>query len=149
MKIHYDADITKSYHVTDLINTDTIELEGVKLIPITELKRIREEIKEASYSMKSFDSDRFTDEDRVVDLDDVNSIINEHLEKWNWGKRILQGKWIWQKSSKRYVCSVCNHFPWRVETNEGDDIFTELSRYDAYKYCPTCGAEMESQKGSE
>lgn len=45
MKIHYDADITKSYHVTELNYTNTIELDGVKLIPITELENLVEVMK--------------------------------------------------------------------------------------------------------
>ena len=43
MKIHYNKDFD-SYMTTDSHKTDNIELDGVQLIPITELEKIREEI---------------------------------------------------------------------------------------------------------
>lgn len=53
------------------------------------------------------------------------------------------GHWIWDEKSKVYRCSCCGHFPWRVNTSYQDDIFEDLERTNAYKYCPTCGAKME------
>ena len=55
------------------------------------------------------------------------------------------GYWLWDESSKLYRCSICNHFPSRIITHKGDDIFTIVSRTDAYRYCPTCGKKMKSQ----
>ena len=54
-----------------------------------------------------------------------------------------EGHWVWDKDSEAYRCSLCNHFPWRVNTQENDEVFIELNRTNAYKFCPTCGAKMK------
>ena len=53
------------------------------------------------------------------------------------------GKWIYDRESNVYRCSYCNRFPWRVKTELHDEIFEDLARVNAYKFCPHCGAKME------
>ena len=55
------------------------------------------------------------------------------------------GYWLWDNEAHVYRCSVCNHFPWRIVTEENDEIFIDLKRTNAYKYCPTCGMKMKYQ----
>ena len=50
MKIHYNKDFD-CYMVAECHKTDVIELDGVKLIPITELEKIREEIEKDQEQM--------------------------------------------------------------------------------------------------
>ena len=57
-----------------------------------------------------------------------------------------RGKWIWDAKSKVFRCSECNHYPWRVNTCENDEIFTDLDRTNAYRFCPTCGADMRERE---
>ena len=52
------------------------------------------------------------------------------------------GHWIWDAKSKVYRCSCCNQFPWRVHVSYQDEIFEDLTRTNAYKYCPNCGIKM-------
>ena len=54
------------------------------------------------------------------------------------------GRWIWDGNT--YRCSCCNHFPWRVNTEENDEIFTDMKRTNAYKFCPNCGADMRGEQ---
>ena len=56
-----------------------------------------------------------------------------------------RGEWLWDAKSKVFRCSECNHYPWRVNTCENDEIFTDLARTNAYRFCPTCGADMRAQ----
>lgn len=53
------------------------------------------------------------------------------------------GHWIYDEKSRVYRCSRCNGFPWRVKLEEQDEIFTDLTRTNAYKFCPNCGAKMQ------
>lgn len=53
------------------------------------------------------------------------------------------GKWIYDRKSGVYRCSYCNRFPCRVKTEPHDEIFEDLARVNAYKFCPHCGAKME------
>lgn len=55
------------------------------------------------------------------------------------------GHWLWDDEAHVYRCSVCNHYPTRMITEKGDDVFTVLDRTDAYRYCPTCGVKMKYQ----
>ena len=55
------------------------------------------------------------------------------------------GHWIWDTKSKVYRCSCCNYFPWRVRVSYQDEIFEDLTRTNAYKFCPNCGAKMKSE----
>ena len=57
-------------------------------------------------------------------------------------QEIKIGHWIWDTKSKVYRCSCCNYFPWGVRASYQDEIFEDLSRTNAYKYCPNCGAKM-------
>ena len=54
------------------------------------------------------------------------------------------GRWVWDSKSKVYRCSHCKRFPWRVEyVTDHDEIFEDLTRTNAYKYCPNCGTKMQ------
>ena len=66
-------------------------------------------------------------------------------EKWiiEAEQKPKTGHWIWDEKSEVYRCSRCNHFPWRVDTSYQDEIFEDLTRTNAYKYCPNCGEKME------
>ena len=55
------------------------------------------------------------------------------------------GEWVWKRHA--YRCSLCGFFPWLVEVEEGAEIFTDLERTNAYKYCPHCGAKMAESEG--
>jgi len=59
------------------------------------------------------------------------------------------GKWIYDEKSRVYRCSCCNRFPWRVKLEKHDEIFTDLTRTNAYKFCPNCGAKMVEPQESE
>lgn len=75
MKIHYDKDITKSYHVTELHYTNTIELDGVQLIPITELEKIKTEIDTLYEVYEPYFKER------LVIKSDVMQIIDNHISE--------------------------------------------------------------------
>jgi len=57
------------------------------------------------------------------------------------------GHWMYDEKSRVYRCSCCNRFPWRVKLEEQDEIFTDLTRTNAYKFCPNCGAKMIEPTG--
>jgi hypothetical protein len=57
--------------------------------------------------------------------------------------------WIWDTKSKVYRCSCCNYFPWGVRASYQDEIFEDLTRTNAYKYCPNCGAKMTESEDKE
>ena len=59
-------------------------------------------------------------------------------------KEKLKGKWIWDGS--KYICFKCGHFPWRITTEEHDEVFEDMNRENAYKFCPNCGADMRDDK---
>lgn len=55
-----------------------------------------------------------------------------------------KGEWI--KDGSVYRCSNCNHYPMG---NIASEKFENLSRLDAFYFCPHCGADMrpETYKG--
>jgi len=74
MKIHYNKDFD-SYMTTDSHKTDIIELDGVQLIPITELEMIKAEIEEMpeGYIFKNYSPKRI--------CKDINKIIEKHISE--------------------------------------------------------------------
>lgn len=84
-------------------------------------------------------SDYLHDEDRekIEELD----VKIEDLEPVTPKEKT--GKWIYDEKSRVYRCSCCNRFPWRVKFEKHDEIFTDLTRTNAYKFCPNCGARMQ------
>ena len=53
------------------------------------------------------------------------------------------GHWIWDKKSNVHRCSCCNQFPWRINTEENDEVFIDMKRTNAYKFCPNCGIRIQ------
>ena len=68
--------------------------------------------------------------------------INQEMKR---DQEMNTGHWIWDTKSKVYRCSCCNYFPWGVQTSYPDEIFEDLRRTNAYKYCPNCGAKMTKE----
>ena len=71
MKIHYNKDF-ECYMVAECHKTNVIELDGVKLIPIEELKKIKAEITQTYETNKYFG---------VEEHDSVIEIIDNHIEE--------------------------------------------------------------------
>ena len=67
------------------------------------------------------------------------------LDRYDEQTEPKRGEWIWDAKSKVFRCSECNHYPWRVNTCENDEIFTDLDRTNAFRFCPTCRADMRGE----
>ena len=59
----------------------TCYTEGRKDGAIVELEKIKGEIKEESYSLRCYNDDYYTDNDRVVHLEDIYKIIDNHIKE--------------------------------------------------------------------
>lgn len=53
----------------------------VEVNVIDELKDIKKDLKDESYPLRNDDDDHFAYNDRVIDLDDVNSIIDDYIDE--------------------------------------------------------------------
>ena len=63
---------------------DIIDIQPtVKAIPLDEVKKAREEMKECSYSLSCFNADVFDEDEKVVDLDNVLIILDKLIESEN------------------------------------------------------------------
>lgn len=75
MKIHYNKDF-ECYMVTECHKTDNIELDGIKLIPITEVEKIKEKI-----NLEEIDCQYETDYVYDSGLQKAIEIINREISK--------------------------------------------------------------------
>ena len=48
---------------------------------VDKLEEMKTDIKDSSFSMTCFDSDAYAPKDRAVDMDDVNSIIDDYIDE--------------------------------------------------------------------
>lgn len=80
MKIHYNKEFN-SFETTECHKTDNIELDGVQLIPITELEKIKAELynKSFSYSLtENFENDIVIG---VITVSDMEKILDKHISE--------------------------------------------------------------------
>ena len=68
MKIHYNEEFN-CFETTECHKTDNIELDGVRLIPISELEKIKAEVIELSYNCEIATVDRYR----------VEKLIDNHI----------------------------------------------------------------------
>ena len=119
----------------DLFHTCTEQAEGEK-------KMTKEEALDWLISRK----EHYELDDDCQELAEAIGIgidaINQEMKR---DQEMNTGHWIWDTKSKVYRCSCCNHFPWGVRASYQDEIFEDLTRTNAYKYCPNCGAKMVKQ----
>ena len=81
MKIHYNEDFD-SYMTTEHHITDTIELDGVKLIPVTELEKIKADIKDVSKTLGFINHTTMVcDEDTKLfaSMKDIEKMFAKHI----------------------------------------------------------------------
>ena len=76
---------------------------------IEELEKIKAEIKEVSYSIINIDDDFYDLGYRIVDIDDINEIIDKHIEELKGESKEYEAEVI-----TRGNCMIC-----RKELTEG------------------------------
>ena len=76
MKINYNKDF-ECYMVAECHKTNVIELDGVQLIPMTELEKIKAEIEGLAFDYIDFSADK----ELVVDLDNIEEVFDKHISE--------------------------------------------------------------------
>ena len=100
------------------------------------MKLTREEAVERVQAMVTYMESLDADEEELKDMEAYRMAIKA-LEQ-----EPTTGHWIWDSKNNIYRCSCCNHFPWRINTEENDEVFIDMKRTNAYKFCPSCGKKM-------
>ena len=78
MKIHYNKDF-ECYMVAECHKTNVIELDGVQLIPMTELEKIKSEYEEIANNLP-YRQDYYND-GRIDGLETAMNIMDNHISE--------------------------------------------------------------------
>jgi hypothetical protein len=139
--VNYNAQILK-----DALNRIEELEKNLKPQAESEKKMTKEEALDWLISRK----EHYEMDDNCQELAEAIGIgIDAVKREMDKDQEITIGHWIWDTKSKVYRCSCCNYFPWRVHASYPDEIFEDLTRTNAYKYCPSCGAKMTESEDKE